>query len=61
MTPNPDALESRYDPALTVRVVESWPLPGVRAGSGLAWHGASLVDAIRFADEILTALSTPEV
>lgn len=43
MTPSPDALESRYDPALTVRVVESWPLPGVRAGSGLAWHGASLV------------------
>lgn len=52
------------DPAYPVPVLLGGRLAGlpeVETIDGLDWHGASLVDAIRFADEILTALSTPEV
>ena len=31
------------DPALRARIVASWPLPGVGAGSGLVWAGGLLV------------------
>ena len=36
-------IPARRDEALTARVTEAFALPGVRAGSGLAWHGDRLV------------------
>lgn len=43
MTAHPEVVTARRDIDLSARIVESWPLSDVRAGSGLAWHGSTLV------------------
>lgn len=43
MRVSPVPVVSQPHPEVPARITESWPLPGVRAGSGLAWWGASLI------------------